>query len=155
VAQALPDGESSTRRLTLMIGWWRRGVRVGATTDGLGPNMIPPWQCTPKENPGWAHDLRPCRSATAPSRGYRVAVSTMHKVWEDIMPTSQATKPLPAVQDVEFFGRWFVRSDSQIDEEILGSASTKNVHGKAEGSDEDSSDGIEFMSLEDAKRISL
>jgi len=126
-------------RTTLMIGWWAQDP-TEMPTDELGPNMTSPFpvpvDAFDAEDEGESSDTRP---PTWPSQfqvsaavKQEIAASTPHSstiapvhcvsnVWHRIPKTIQGFEPptFPTTGDVVFFGRVFLDSLGQVDQEIM------------------------------------
>lgn len=77
-----PDRQKPSPRITLMIGFWGKGVQLSGKGKSLGPNMTRPF---PNESALWPHHIYKIKSATnclmTPSQPRLISFPVLSPVW--------------------------------------------------------------------------
>lgn len=110
-------------RVTIMIAWWIEDVRYkGEVRYGeFAGNFTVPDFSRKDVHYTWNLDI-PVLDAKLPSIAPSpIAVPQVSPVWEKVLEREgQKVFSLPRLPEVAFYGRFFLKSPSQIDNEVLG-----------------------------------
>lgn len=136
---------SPSSRITLMIGWWGKGVSTTpspssemVSTSSFSPNMKLPT----RENASWISLLSPLPITPQISNICQAPlISVRGDIWEPV-PENKTGIDLQD-PDVVFVGNWFLKSRTEILDEIF--SPTRLVSSVP--------DAVEWISLEDLEKL--
>jgi len=129
----LPNISSATDntmpRVTIMIAWWVEDVRYkGEPKFGeFSGNFPVPDFSREDVYYTWNQDLPVLEAQLSPVTPSPVDVPKVSPVWKKVQKREgQQVISLPRFAEVVFYGRFFLESSTQIDDEILGKNSDSN-----------------------------
>ena len=84
-----------------------------------------------------------------------IELAALDRIWVDVKPPPpKARKPLPALEslDTAFFGRFFLTSHDQIDQEVLSNTQDMEDHGEEKESE---AEELQTMSMADLHKLGV
>jgi len=118
-----PATDDTMPRVTIMIAWWVDDVRYKGEPEfgEFGGNFPVPDFSREDVYYTWNQDVPVLEAQLSPVNPSPVDVPKVSPVWEKVQEREEdQVMTLPRFSELVFYGRFFLESSTQIDDEVLG-----------------------------------